>query len=163
MTRLMFGKHKGWLLSEVPTEYLAWVCRTNMRAGNYFVGIGKITEELKRRSEGQKLTTHLEITHHALHRAELRLGKIYREKHKPNEGLKKWLERVFLYVLKHGEMRKSYKSRFGKRFMQPRYEYFLRDTVRELEWKFVTEGNDAYQKLVTVFAPGYTNEGRKKA
>lgn len=155
---IQFGKYTGSRLSDIPTSYLAWVCKTSMQKESYFKGIEAITQELKRRE--RKMT--LEVTEHALLRAQQRLMPIYASRKRQGEKLKPWLIRVFETVLKQGKVRKSYKSRNGKVFPQPRYEYFLRDTVRGLEWKFVTQGNDMSQTLVTVYAPGYTDAGAKK-
>lgn len=136
-----FGKWKGYMWHEVPTEYLAWMCRVDSSPFNRFPAMEEALKEWERRG----LPPQLILTSHAVKRARWRAGFIFREKRNADETFRQWLTRVFNGVLRFGTVEKKSDLRKGIKFKYTRYEYIYKG------WKFVTQGNAAQQTLVTVY------------
>lgn len=150
---MTFGKYKGQEITNIPTEYLLWVCKEDSDKDTNFPGIRFIRDELKHRRIRLPI---LALDEHALQRAGERLQWLYQEKKKPNESLNQWLHRVFDFLIRQGMAGKKLKT--PKRFKHSRYEYRLTDSVRGYTWKFVTQGNDVCQRLITLYPPGVADK-----
>jgi len=96
--RIQYGKHSGELFTRLPLSYLRWMVQASAP------GSATAKAELDRR--GTPLPD-MEISHHAIDRASLRLRKAWHqdaEQWKDSElGLYSWLLRRAQMALKHGE------------------------------------------------------------
>lgn len=88
--RLSFGKHKGQMITRVPLSYLRFMINESTKMCDY------ARAELERR--GGELPK-VEISGHAIDRASMRVGHIWRETRGADEGLYTWLSRMVLEAL----------------------------------------------------------------
>jgi hypothetical protein len=102
-----FGKHNGERWTRVPIGYLRWILNQPCdESDEEFLEKKKIAQaELDRR--GGVIGGEVEISHHAIDTASLRIRKIWHNDRKDTEGLYSWLVRVSMEALAQAKENKE--------------------------------------------------------
>lgn len=93
---LNWGKaHRGERIQRVPFSYLSWM--VNERRGPWQIA----QAEIERRGVS---VPDVEVSHHAIDTASLRIRRTWHEHRQKTEGLHAWLMRATKEALEHGEL-----------------------------------------------------------
>lgn len=101
--KITFGKHAGELFTRLPLSYLRWMVNENTQ-------MCKLAKaELKRRGDTMPK---IELSGHAIDRASLRVLDKWRKTRNKEEGFYRWLQRITLEAIEHGEKLENGKLKY---------------------------------------------------